>query len=331
MSEVVPIQRQRPAASMPVIVPQDLDQAFRMATAIQQSGLAPKSFQTPQAIMVAIMSGMEVGFKPLQALQSIAVVNGKPTIYGDGAAALVWASGLCEELDETIEGEGDARKATCRTKRKGKKSETVRTFSVADAKQAKLWGKQGPWQQYPDRMLQMRARAFCLRDVYADVLSGLGVYEEVRDYVDVAPASERKSIAQRKRDGEFEAWLSDLHTTKTKEAAQDYFSATEGDRTGWPASWVEAAADKLDAHVKSLQPKGRVRQKDDTPYAEQSNDDLNRQGIISEFEEYASNCTLPSEIMTEAARVQALPEMHHQSDRDRITEIMHSRIDEIGQ
>tara|TARA_R110002020_G_scaffold37892_1_gene114463 strand:- start:30 stop:494 length:465 start_codon:yes stop_codon:yes gene_type:complete len=49
------------------------------------------------------------------------------------------------------------------------------------AKKAKLWGKPGPWTQYPARMLQVRARAMALRDQFADVLSGIHIGEEVRD------------------------------------------------------------------------------------------------------------------------------------------------------
>jgi len=46
-------------------------------------------------------------------------------------------------------------------------------FSMADAARAGLKGKSGPWQQYPQRMLQMRARGFALRDAFPDVLRGL--------------------------------------------------------------------------------------------------------------------------------------------------------------
>ena len=55
------------------------------------------------------------------------------------------------------------------------------TFSEQDAKVAGLWGKSGPWKQYPKRMLQMRARGFNLRDNFADILGGLITAEEARD------------------------------------------------------------------------------------------------------------------------------------------------------
>jgi hypothetical protein len=57
----------------------------------------------------------------------------------------------------------------------------VGRFSVADARAASLWGKAGPWKQYPQRMLQMRARGFALRDDFADLLRGVMSAGEARD------------------------------------------------------------------------------------------------------------------------------------------------------
>lgn len=168
------------------IVPQDFDGAWRIANAVCKAGMAPKGLDTPEKAMVAIMHGMEVGLTPMAALQSIAVVNGRPTIWGDGAIGLVRGSGKLEWIKERVEGDGEAMVAICEVKRKGEPAAEPARFSVADAKKASLWGKQGPWQQYPRRMLAMRARAFALRDGFADVLRGLGIAEEVQD-TPVAP------------------------------------------------------------------------------------------------------------------------------------------------
>ncbi|WP_299941141.1 recombinase RecT [uncultured Nitratireductor sp.] len=163
------------------IVPQDFDGAWRIALAVCKAGMAPKGLETPEKAMVAIMHGMEVGMTPMASLQSIAVVNGRPTIWGDGAIGLVRGSGKLEWIKEKLTGDGENMAASCEVKRKGEADPTKATFSVADAKKANLWGKQGPWQQYPKRMLAMRARAFALRDAFADVLRGLGIAEEVQD------------------------------------------------------------------------------------------------------------------------------------------------------
>jgi hypothetical protein len=114
-------------------------------------------------------------------LQNISVINGKPSVYGDAAMALVQASPVCEDVQESIEGDGTSNPvAICRVKRRGR-SEVVSKYSVEDAKRAGLWGKQGPWSQYPKRMLQMRARGFALRDAFPDVLKGLITAEEAQD------------------------------------------------------------------------------------------------------------------------------------------------------
>jgi hypothetical protein len=163
------------------LVPQSMDEAYRLANAVCEAGLAPQGLDKPAKAMIAIMAGLEVGMTPMQSLQRIAVVNGRVTIWGDGAIGLVRGSGLCEFVRERIDGEGDARAAVCSVKRRGEPEEVTRRFSVADARTAGLWGKGGPWKQYPDRMLQMRARAFALRDVFADVLGGLYIREEIED------------------------------------------------------------------------------------------------------------------------------------------------------
>ncbi len=162
------------------IIPQDIEQTYRLASAIAAADMAPKSYsRDANKIMVGIMHGMEVGLPPMAALQSIAVINGMPSIWGDGALGLVRSSGLLDEIKETIEGEGEESKAVCWVKRKGEEG-IAREFSAADAKKADLWGK-SIWAKYPQRMLQMRARSWALRDGFADVLRGLHIAEEAQD------------------------------------------------------------------------------------------------------------------------------------------------------
>lgn len=164
------------------IVPRSIDEVYRLASLIAKAGLAPKDMATPEKIMVAIMHGLELGLKPMQAVQGIAVINGRPSIWGDGALGLVQASGLLENMEEVIDGEGDSAVAICRVKRLHFQTLTERRFAVADAKKAGLWNKSGPWLSYPHRMLGMRARSWALRDAFADVLKGTSIVEEVRDF-----------------------------------------------------------------------------------------------------------------------------------------------------
>ena len=157
--------------------PQTFDQALTFSQYLADSDMVPKDFKgKPANCLVAMQWGAEIGLQPLQALQNLAVINGRPALWGDAVIALVRGSPLCEYVLES----DDGTMATCKVKRRNE-PEQVRTFSMDDAKAAGLMGKAGPWTQYPKRMRQMRARAFALRDVFPDVLRGLPVAEEVMD------------------------------------------------------------------------------------------------------------------------------------------------------
>ena len=117
----------------------------------------------------------------MASLRQIAVINGRPSIWGDAALALCKASGELEDFKEYVEGDYEDMVATVKVKRRGFSRPVVQTFSVDDAKRAGLLGKSGPWQQYRARMLKLRARGFAFRDTFADVLQGLYLAEEAQD------------------------------------------------------------------------------------------------------------------------------------------------------
>ena len=173
------------------------DDAYRFSKMVASSDFAPKDFRgKPESCLLAIQHGSEIGLSPMQALQSIAVVNGRPAVYGDTALAVCIGSTVCEYVRETVEGDGESMVAICEAKRRGYEKPTVVRFSVADAKKAGLWGKQGPWTQYSRRMLQMRARGFALRDTFPDILRGLVTAEEAQDYPTPEPAREPVVVRQ---------------------------------------------------------------------------------------------------------------------------------------
>jgi hypothetical protein len=185
----------KPNMGIGALVPQSLDDAFRLAKALAMSGdMIPKHFQgKPEMTMAAILRGMEIGLSPMQALSQIAVINGRSSVWGDALPALMQRSG--HRLDSYVEGEGDEMIATATLIRGDTGQKIVRTFSAIDAKAAGLLGKQGPWQQYRKRMMQMRARAWACRDGAADALMGMQVAEETSDYQpikDVTPRDEAK-------------------------------------------------------------------------------------------------------------------------------------------
>lgn len=202
------------------IVPTDIEQTFRLAKAIAAARWAPKSYMVDpkrqdlgydeSKIVVGIMHGMELGLTPIASLQSIAVINNVPSIWGDGALAIVQASGLLEDFKEQpLERDGAVVGYRCSARRKGIPTPFVQQFLIEDAAASGLLNKEGPWQLYRSRMLQMRARAWTLRAGFADVLRGLAIAEEAQDIVDVTP----KPVAPAKRPAK---------------AALDAFAGTDG-------------------------------------------------------------------------------------------------------
>ncbi len=177
------------------------DEMWQWALYVQQAGITPATLDTPSKIIVAIQYGLEIGLTPMVALNSIAVIGGKPSIYGDVALGMVYKSGKMEYIEETVEGEGDNMVATCTVKREGQPNPVIRKFDVAKAKTASLWKKKGTWTSHPDRMLKYKARAFALRDTFPDILEGLHLYEELLGEVEEhlpAPSCDTPKRADRK-------------------------------------------------------------------------------------------------------------------------------------
>ena len=187
------------------VAPSTIEEAWRMAGIFADSEMVPKQYRNVYQggklavdrrsdVVVAMQYGIELGFPPMAALQSIAVINGRPSVWGDGFLALIMSSPLYRDHHEyylvdgakqdTIDIEDmkkDDTKAVCTFWRMGKPIPVTRSFSVGQAKKARLWTKEGPWEDYPDRQLAMRARGFAGRDAFPDLLRGIKTAEEVRD------------------------------------------------------------------------------------------------------------------------------------------------------
>lgn len=211
---------------MPVI-PGTLEEAFRYAVAVCGAGLAPDSYRIggtgkdrddpdPQKVLIGILKALEVGYPPITGLSVIAIINNRPCIWGDGAIGLVQSRGLVDKVETFFEGTPervvlptsgpgvevdhtptladftDQLSCVYRIWRRGQPIPYEGRFSVRDAKRAHLWGnpKKVPWMLYPRRMLFNRARAFALRDGFADALAGLGIREEVEDMLPEPPATD---------------------------------------------------------------------------------------------------------------------------------------------
>lgn len=164
---------------------------LQYADVVCRTDIVPKDYKgKPADCFVAMQYGHELGLQPLQSLQSIAVINGRPTVWGDALPAIAFATGECEDFSEDdTETIMQTNKAVCTIKRRGMATPFTAVYSKDQAVKAGLWAKQGPWQQHPFRMLQMRARAWAIRAAFPDKLKGVQAREEVEDYQEISPAA----------------------------------------------------------------------------------------------------------------------------------------------
>jgi len=166
---------------------QNLDELMGFARMLVADGAAPKRW-TPGQVAIAIQSGMQVGLGLLGGVQQGAVINGIFSWRGQAAVALIQNSGKCKPgtLDFGCVGEGDQREGFAVAHRVRYASPKRFTFSVADAKLARLWNKEGPWTSSPPDMLAWRAVGRLAKQLFPDVLGGFPLAEEAVDYEDLS-------------------------------------------------------------------------------------------------------------------------------------------------
>jgi hypothetical protein len=191
---------------------QSMEKMEAYANMLINSGLVPKHFYeldqyrnpikgpdgkfkgNTAAVILTIQHGLEVGMSITQSLQQIVPINGVVSVKGDGAMALIQNSGLCvswvEEVSGSIEKEDYAIKITAKHKNGRVK---IIEFGVPDAKRLGLWVtpdmvakndklKHGGWWKVPKRMINYRALGFMARDLFPEVMQGMYIEEEARDF-----------------------------------------------------------------------------------------------------------------------------------------------------
>lgn len=118
---------------------------------------------------VAAETGAALGLEPLQALASIAVINGRATLSSDLMAAVIRRAGHTLRI---VENSPESVTATLiRADDKTFKFEV--TWDKDKATKAGLWGQRGPWSQYPTQMLRARAITEVARQGASEALMGM--------------------------------------------------------------------------------------------------------------------------------------------------------------
>lgn len=197
--------------SVNAIVPQSIEEMWRVSKMAVVSGLAPKALvgkktgdDAVSAVAIAIMAGAELGLPPMVSLRSFTVISGRPALYGDGLINVVRRSKKAAYIRTGYDAERQV--GWCEAKRSDTGEVKREEFSVDDAKRAGLWDERktvkkqdwntkawadvpndAPWFRYAPRMQQWRAAGYCLRDLFADVLGGITDEYEAREIADNEP------------------------------------------------------------------------------------------------------------------------------------------------
>ena len=98
----------------------DNKSSMDLANQLAKSELVPVAYRgKPENILVAMQWGREIGLTPMRSLNSLAVINGKPAVYGDELLALVKSHPKFAGMKEWLEKDdkGDQTTAFCEIKR----------------------------------------------------------------------------------------------------------------------------------------------------------------------------------------------------------------------
>ena len=219
-----------------------------LAETLSKSDFVPSVYRgKPGNIIAAIQFGREIGLSPMQALQGVAVVNGKPAVYGTTYLAVCHNAPGFRDVVQSVEKDASGKLvATCTAKRTGR-ADVTRVFTQDMAITAGLWGK-NVHAQYPETMLLWRATHLACDTMFADVLKGIPIRENAEaDYEEAKPepvgstASERLRNALIEKHGVIEYSVEDV----TEQAATSPVEAANGsdaaNDTQKPATQAAAA------------------------------------------------------------------------------------------
>ena len=161
----IEVQHRQPMSQL-VMHAQNMSAAKQLADALCATDIVPAHYKgKPGNGAAAILYGDEIGLNPIQSLQNIFIVQGKPAIYARTAVALVRRHGIkvktaasCDESVTVIaERDGDTEEAT---------------WDIARATKAGYLSN-AKYKSNPQEMLYSKAAMEVCRKIAPDVLLGI--------------------------------------------------------------------------------------------------------------------------------------------------------------
>lgn len=157
-----------------------LSEYLTLADRISKTAMVPSGLRNkPDEILAVVLYGAELGIGPMQALQQINFISGKPSASAELLRALVMGQGhqFILAANDTV--------ATARCKRKDWAEWQETSFTWDDAVQARITSGDN-WKKYPRAMLSARVTSEACRMFFPDVISGMSYTpEEIESFAPV--------------------------------------------------------------------------------------------------------------------------------------------------
>lgn len=151
-----------------VVPHMSMNDKMQYAQALAQASLLPKQYQrNPGNVLLAVELGESLGIPPIQAINTVHVIEGKPSASSGLISALVRRAG------HTLRVKGDDQSATAEIVRSDDPDFTYSvTWDMGRARNAGVTGKDN-WKKYPAAMLKARAITEVARDACQEALMGV--------------------------------------------------------------------------------------------------------------------------------------------------------------
>jgi len=152
---------------------------LQQAQMLVKTNFLPQAIKSPEQALAIMLTGRELGIPAMAALNTINVIQGKPTISPQLMLALIERSGQLEDIriQPKNSTNGTIDYVSCTMKRKGR-SDHTEIFGMLEAVRLQLNNKDN-YKKQPATMFKWRAVAACARVVFPDVILGLYTPDEM--------------------------------------------------------------------------------------------------------------------------------------------------------
>ena len=170
-----------------------IEPAYELANRLSRAQeFVPEGFRgRPEAIMAAILTGLELGVPPLWALRNVSVIKGRVTLSAEGMRAVVLRAG-----HELWQVSADDSAVVMAGRRRGDTRDPLEVeWTLNRATRAGLTSNPA-WRSYPRAMLTARATSELCRVLFADVIAGIDTNDDLVD--GTAPVDGPVSVRRRR-------------------------------------------------------------------------------------------------------------------------------------